>query len=78
VIPDGRYGIFNTSLCQAGDEFVLMFEIDRPPEEAGAAFEARYSRFIADSLISRINQAAGLHWVEVDPETEIQRIRDGK
>lgn len=33
-------------------------------------FEARYSRFIEDSLIGRINQAAGLHWVEVDPETD--------
>lgn len=35
-----------------------------------AGFEARYSRFIDDSLISRINAAAGLHWVDVDPETE--------
>jgi thiamine biosynthesis lipoprotein len=35
-----------------------------------AWFEARYSRFIPDSLISRINDAAGLHWVELDPETE--------
>ena len=35
-----------------------------------AWFEARYSRFLPDSLISRINAAAGLHWVEVDPETE--------
>jgi len=34
-----------------------------------AWFEARYSRFIPDSLISRINAAAGEHWVEVDPET---------
>lgn len=33
-------------------------------------FEARYSRFIADSLISRINEAAGKHWVEIDAETE--------
>jgi thiamine biosynthesis lipoprotein len=33
-------------------------------------FEAHYSRFIADSLISRINAAAGLHWVEVDGETD--------
>jgi thiamine biosynthesis lipoprotein len=33
-------------------------------------FEARYSRFIDDSLIGRINLAAGLHWVEIDPETE--------
>jgi FAD:protein FMN transferase len=36
-----------------------------------AWFEARYSRFIADSLIGRINAAAGKHWVEVDPETEV-------
>ena len=35
-----------------------------------AEFEARYSRFIPESLISRINAAAGQHWVEIDPETE--------
>jgi thiamine biosynthesis lipoprotein len=35
-----------------------------------AWFEARYSRFIPDSLIGRINAAAGQHWVEVDPETD--------
>jgi thiamine biosynthesis lipoprotein len=35
-----------------------------------AAFEARYSRFIPDSLIGRINAAAGEHWVDVDPETD--------
>jgi thiamine biosynthesis lipoprotein len=35
-----------------------------------AWFEARYSRFIPDSLISRINANAGHQWVEVDPETE--------
>jgi thiamine biosynthesis lipoprotein len=33
-------------------------------------FEAKYSRFISDSLISRINAAAGGHWVETDPETD--------
>jgi thiamine biosynthesis lipoprotein len=33
-------------------------------------FEARYSRFLPDSLISRINQSAGLNWVEIDPETQ--------
>ena len=33
-------------------------------------FEARYSRFIPDSLIGRINAAAGDHWVEIDPETD--------
>ena len=35
-----------------------------------AWFEARYSRFIPDSLIGQINAAAGKYWVEVDPETD--------
>ena len=35
-----------------------------------AAFEAKFSRFRSDSLISRINAAAGREWVETDAETE--------
>jgi len=35
-----------------------------------AQFEAKYSRFIPDSLIGRINSAAGVHWVETDAETD--------
>jgi thiamine biosynthesis lipoprotein len=35
-----------------------------------AAFEAKYSRFRPDSLISRINAAAGQGWVQVDAEME--------
>jgi thiamine biosynthesis lipoprotein len=34
------------------------------------AFEAKYSRFRPDSLVSRINRAAGREWVDVDAETE--------
>jgi thiamine biosynthesis lipoprotein len=34
------------------------------------AFEAKYSRFRPDSLLSRINAAAGRAWVEIDPEME--------
>ena len=34
------------------------------------AFEAKYSRFRPDSLVSRINAAAGLEWIEIDPEME--------
>lgn len=34
------------------------------------AFEAKYSRFLPGSLLSRINAAAGLAWVEIDPEME--------
>jgi alpha-L-fucosidase len=44
VLRDDRYGIFNTSICRAGDDFVLMFEIDKPAEEAGAPFTARFAR----------------------------------
>ncbi|MFO1449965.1 MAG: FAD:protein FMN transferase [Opitutaceae bacterium] len=35
-----------------------------------AQFEQRYSRFRPDSLVSRINAAAGRSWVEVDAEME--------
>jgi FAD:protein FMN transferase len=35
-----------------------------------AAFEAKYSRFLSGSLISRINAAAGIQPVEIDPETD--------
>ncbi len=44
AIPAGHYEIFNTSVCQAGDEFVLMFEIDKPTEEAGVPFTARFAK----------------------------------
>ncbi len=33
-------------------------------------FEAKFSRFRADSMVSRINAAAGREWVETDPEME--------
>lgn len=35
-----------------------------------AWFEARYSRFQEDSLVSRINRSAGLAWVTTDDETD--------
>jgi thiamine biosynthesis lipoprotein len=35
-----------------------------------ANFESTYSRFLPDSVISRINDAAGKHWVDVDDETD--------
>jgi thiamine biosynthesis lipoprotein len=33
-------------------------------------FEAKYSRFLDSSLISRINAEAGKNWVEIDADTE--------
>jgi hypothetical protein len=44
AISGGKYGIFNTSICKAGEDFVLMFEIDKPAEEAGVAFTARFAK----------------------------------
>lgn len=38
------YGMFNTSLCKAGDEYVLMFEVGKPPEVAGNRFTARFAK----------------------------------
>ncbi len=48
----------------------LAREVQGEVLDWGAWFEARYSRFIPDSLIGRINAAAGKDWVEVDPETD--------
>jgi pimeloyl-ACP methyl ester carboxylesterase len=46
VLNDPKYGIFNTSLCKATDDYVLMFEIDKPAEEAGTPFTARFVRSV--------------------------------
>jgi hypothetical protein len=35
--------IFNTSICKAGDRYVMMYEIGEPAEEAGAPFTARFA-----------------------------------
>ena len=35
-----------------------------------AEFESTYSRFLPESVVSRINQNAGIAWVEIDPNTE--------
>lgn len=38
------YGLFNTSLCKANDDYVLMFEVGKPPEVAGHRFTARFAK----------------------------------
>lgn len=52
-----------------GDEQAASFEQSVTAWVNG--FEARYSRFLPDSLVSRINAEAGRDWVEVDSEMEI-------
>jgi len=37
------FSIFNTSMCKAGDRYVLMFEIDKPRDQAGVPFTARFA-----------------------------------
>ncbi|MCK5861295.1 MAG: hypothetical protein KAH38_02345, partial [Candidatus Hydrogenedentes bacterium] len=37
------YGMFNTSLCRANDEYVLMFEVGKPAAAAGKRFTARFA-----------------------------------
>ncbi len=51
-----------------GDQQAAVFE--RAVVAWVGAFEARYSRFRPDSLLSKINAAAGRDWVAVDAEME--------
>lgn len=51
-----------------GDDQAVTFE--RAAVAWVSAFEAKYSRFRPDSLLSRINAAAGNEWVAVDAEME--------
>ena len=52
----------------ASDAQAVAF--DRAAVAWVTAFEAKYSRFRSDSLISRINAAAGREWIAVDAEME--------
>jgi FAD:protein FMN transferase len=49
---------------------VLAAEFQRAVIDWIACFEARYSRFIPESIIGQINAAAGGGWMDVDAETE--------
>lgn len=43
VLNLAGYEMFNTSLCRAGDQYVLMFEVGKPEEVAGVPFTARFA-----------------------------------
>ena len=64
VVPTGRYGIYNTSLCRTDRDHVLMFEIDKPKAEAGVPFTARFIR--SRDLV---------HWALTSPECVYSRER---
>lgn len=64
VFSDPNFGMFNTSMCKAKTEYVLMFEIDRPAEQAGVPFTARFLK--SDDLH---------HWKLTSPECNYAKDR---
>ncbi len=61
------------TMCEvqyACDDAAVAAGFEKRALEWVLAFEAKYSRFRADSLVSRINAAAGRAWVEIDAEME--------
>lgn len=56
--------------CQIWAQGEEAAEIAKQAETEVLRLEAKYSRYRDDSLVSRINAAAGADWVEVDPETD--------
>ncbi len=56
--------IFNTSICKADDQYVLMFEIGEPKEEAGVPYTARFAT--SKDLI---------HWTVAPPQCNYAKDR---
>ncbi len=78
IDPDAR-GVRSVAFRALGTNCAIQFRLADPKqalqfvaEALGwlGAFEAKFSRFKPDSLVSRINQAAGKEWVPVDAEME--------
>jgi thiamine biosynthesis lipoprotein len=76
VTPDAR-GVRTVSFRALGTACVIQFRCEDEKKSllflADALgwlgdFEAKFSRFRADSLVSKINQAAGHEWVTIDQE----------
>ena len=87
VLPADELGVRRLEFSALGTKCLVKF---RQPDErkalefAAAAlgwisrFEAKFSRFRPDSMVSRINAAAGLEWVKTDAEMEeLLDIADG-
>ena len=79
-LTDVGEGFFELPFFALGSECELFFaagnlkaaqEFAEAAFDWLAAFEARYSRFLPDSEVSRINNHAGIDWTETDAQTEI-------
>ncbi len=63
-LTEPRYQYYNTSICHDGSRYVLLFEINRPWEECGPPFTARFA--FSDDLRS---------WTISDPACVYSRDR---
>jgi thiamine biosynthesis lipoprotein len=79
TISSPRQGVAKITFRALGTQCELQFvaeneelaeEFARASVSWVATFERKYSRFLPDSLISRINAQAGLGWVDVDADAE--------
>ncbi len=79
VLPPDAHGVRKLEFRALGTQCIIQF---RQPDERAALlfaaealgwleeFEAKFSRFRPDSLVSQVNAAAGREWVKVDAEME--------
>ncbi len=58
------------SVCVVAPDLARARALAQAAIDEVARIEAKYSRYRADSVLSRINAAAGAQWVDVDAETE--------
>jgi thiamine biosynthesis lipoprotein len=56
-------------VCFSQESFHLAADFERALVQWISCFEARYSRFIPESIVGQINAGAGGDWMEVDEET---------
>ncbi len=79
ALPPDPWGVRSVEFRALGTNCSLKFrhEDERTSLEFAARalgwlqdFEAKFSRYRPDSMISRINRGAGLDWVATDPELE--------
>src|SRR5665213_3997822 len=57
-------------MCFEQEHLSLAMDLQRTIVEWISCFEARYSRFIPQSIVGQINASAGGDWSDVDAETE--------
>src|SRR5690348_17152036 len=57
-------------ICFLHEQPALAMELQHTIVEWISVFEARYSRFIPQSIVGQINANAGGDWLEVDAETD--------